>query len=92
MKTESITTSIQDAADQVAPLLNRATDEANALTQRGLHAVQDGALQLREKASRTGEATVRYIQQEPVKSVLLAAATGAVLMGVISLLSRTRSH
>ena len=55
-------------------------------------AVQDSALQLREKASRTGEATVRYIQQEPVKSVLLAAATGAVLMGVISLLSRTRSH
>ena len=45
MKTESITTSIQDAADQVAPMLNRATDEANALTQRGLHAVQDGALQ-----------------------------------------------
>lgn len=92
MRTESITTPIQNAVDQVAPLLHGATDEANAIAQRGLHAVQDSALQLREKASRTGEATVRYIQQEPVKSVLLAAATGAVLMGVISLLSRTRSH
>ncbi|MDZ7892127.1 MAG: hypothetical protein U5L73_10275 [Rhodoferax sp.] len=92
MKSESLATAIQDAADQATPLLNRAADEANAITQRGLHAVQDSALHLREKANRTGEATARYIQQEPVKSVLLAAATGAVLMGVISLLSRPRNH
>src|SRR3990167_3797546 len=51
--------------------------------QRGLHAVQDSALQLREKAANTGDVTVRYIQNEPVKAVLIAAATGAALMGLV---------
>lgn len=92
MKTEPITTTINDAANQVAPLLDRATNQASALAQRSLHAMQDSALQLREKAAHTGDVTVRYIQNDPIKAVLIAAATGAVLMGVVSLLSRSRSH
>lgn len=92
MKTEAITTPINNAANQIAPLLDRATDQASALAQRGLHAVQDSALQLREKAANTGDVTVRYIQNEPVKAVLIAAATGAALMGLVSLLGRSRSH
>lgn len=92
MKTDTITTQINDAANQVAPLLDRATEQANTLAQRGLHAVQDSALQLREKAAHSGEVTVRYIQNDPVKAVLIAAATGAALMGLVSLLSRSRTH
>jgi len=92
MKTEPITTAVNDAANQVAPLLDRTTDQASALAQRGLHAMQDSALQLREKAAHTGDVTVRYIQNEPIKAVLIAAATGAALMGLVSLLSRSRSH
>ncbi|APW42983.1 hypothetical protein [Rhodoferax saidenbachensis] len=80
------------AANQIAPLLDRATEQAGALAQRGLHAVQDSAQQLREKAAHSGEVTVRYIQSDPVKAVLIAAATGAALMALISLASRSRHH
>lgn len=92
MKTDTITTQINDAANQVAPLLDRATEQANTLAQRGLHAVQDSALQLREKTAHSGEVTVRYIQNDPVKAVLIAAATGAALMALVGLMSRSRPH
>lgn len=92
MKTDTITTTINDAANQAAPLLDRATEQANTLAQRGLHAVQDSALQLREKAAHSGEVTVRYIQNDPVKAVLIAAATGAALMALVGLMSRSRTH
>jgi ElaB/YqjD/DUF883 family membrane-anchored ribosome-binding protein len=34
------------------------------------------------------DATTSYIQHEPVKSMLMAAAVGAALMGLVALFSR----
>ena len=71
-------------------------DKAGNLAQRGLNAVQgavhDGALQLRDQASDVTDTTVRYIQTEPFKAVLIAAATGAALMALVSMVSRSRGH
>ena len=65
--------------------------DAGHLSQRGLDALRDGSRQLRESAQRAGERTVGYIQDEPVKAVLVAAATGAALMALIGLMGRS-SH
>ncbi|MDZ7919171.1 hypothetical protein [Rhodoferax sp.] len=92
MTHDTITTQLNDTANRVGPMLDRATEQASALTQRGLHVVHDSALQLREKATHTSEATVRYIQREPVKAVLIAAASGAALMALASLLSGSRKQ
>ncbi len=46
---------------------------------------------MREKIGRAGDVTVGYIKDEPVKAVLIAAATGAVAAMVLSWLSRSRS-
>jgi hypothetical protein len=46
---------------------------------------------LRVKAGHASDNTVHYIQHEPVKAVLLAAVTGAALMALVSLISRSRS-
>jgi len=35
--------------------------------------------------------TIAYVQDEPVKAMLIAAAGGAVLMGLIALLIRRRA-
>jgi hypothetical protein len=35
---------------------------------------------------------VAYIRDEPVKAMLIAAATGAALMALINLVSRSRHH
>ena len=53
--------------------------------------VRDGAHQVREKSAHLRDATTTYIQHEPVKSMLMAAAVGAALMGLVALFSRHHS-
>jgi ElaB/YqjD/DUF883 family membrane-anchored ribosome-binding protein len=76
-------------AEQAAPLLDRATEQMSALTQRGADHVDEASRQLREKARDASEGTVNYIRHEPIKAVLIAAATGAALMALVSLASHS---
>lgn len=64
--------------------------KASTLAHRGMDAVHDGALQLRDQASDLTDNTVRYIQTKPFQSVLIAAAAGAALMAIFSALGRSR--
>jgi ElaB/YqjD/DUF883 family membrane-anchored ribosome-binding protein len=81
---------LQNLRVHATPLLERATLQASALAHRGLDSVRETSHQIRVKADHASENTVNYIKQEPVKSVLMAAATGAALMALVSLLSRGR--
>ena len=75
---------VQTLRQQVAPALDRANDMA----QRGVNSVRDSAQQLRDRAMRASDTTVSYIKDEPVKAMLIAAATGAGLMALLRLLAR----
>lgn len=77
-------------ADSVTPLLGRAVDQASTLAHQGVNTVREGTQALRTKAAHASESTVDYVRHEPVKAVLMAAATGAILIGVLALLGRTR--
>jgi ElaB/YqjD/DUF883 family membrane-anchored ribosome-binding protein len=79
-------------AAHVAPMVDRVTEQASTLAQRGLDAVSDTSRRLRDKALNVSDHTVQYIQTEPYKAVLIAAATGAALMALVALISRSRSH
>lgn len=79
-------------ADQAEPLLDRATEQVNALLHSGAESVRDTSRQLREKAIYASRCSVNYVKDEPVKAVLIAAATGAVLMALISLVSHARDR
>ncbi len=81
---------VQDLRHEASPLLDRASERAGALAQRGVDAVRDTSQQWREKAHHVSDNTVAYIKDEPVKAMLIAAATGAALMALITLLSRSR--
>lgn len=88
---DGLSGSVKDIRDQAAPMLNRATEQASALAHRGADAVRESSRQLRDKALHASDATVNYIKEEPVKSILVAAATGAALMALVSMMSRSRS-
>jgi ElaB/YqjD/DUF883 family membrane-anchored ribosome-binding protein len=76
--------SVQDLRQQAAPLLNRATEQASVLAQRGVDAVRQGSRQVRDQALRASDGTLHYVREEPVKAMLIAAATGAALMALVS--------
>ena len=82
---------IESARDHAVPLINRLTSQAENAAQRGVGAVRDASAQVREKALKASDSTVSYIKDEPVKAMLIAAATGAALMALIGLLSRSRN-
>ncbi len=88
---DGVAGSARDMRAAAAPLLDRAADQASTLAHRGLDAVLEGSHQLRDKARHAGDSTIGYIRDEPLKSVLIAAATGAALMALIALMSRSRA-
>jgi ElaB/YqjD/DUF883 family membrane-anchored ribosome-binding protein len=88
---DSLAGGVEDLRHQAAPMLNRVGEQATTLAHRGANAVRERSQQLRNGAVRASDSTVAYIKDEPVKSVLIAAATGAALMVLVSLFGR-RSH
>ena len=63
---------------------------AHALDQ-GLGYVREASHQLRDRSQRASQGAATAIRHDPVKSVLIAAATGAALMALVSLLTRRHS-
>jgi ElaB/YqjD/DUF883 family membrane-anchored ribosome-binding protein len=83
-----LASNLDGARSQTSNALHHLVSDTEALAHRGMDAVRDGADQLREKSLHVKDATTSYIQHEPVKSMLMAAAVGAALMGLVALFSR----
>ena len=83
---------VQDLRQQAAPLIARATSQASDLAHRGADTVRETTQQLRERATRASDSTVNYIREEPVKAMMIAAATGAGLMALLSLMTRSNDR
>lgn len=79
---------LDDVRAQTSSAVKQMTRDVESLRNRGMDAVREGSHQLREKSAHMRDATTTYIQHEPVKSMLMAAAVGAALMGLVALFSR----
>lgn len=64
-------------------------DQTSALVHHGMDSVRNTSRQIRKGAHHASDKTVAYIREEPVKSMLIAAATGAVLMALARAISRS---
>ena len=58
---------------------HRAVDRMADRVGRGASALRDGSEHLRERARHVADSTIVHIRQDPMKSVLIAGAVGAVL-------------
>jgi ElaB/YqjD/DUF883 family membrane-anchored ribosome-binding protein len=89
---EAMSEKIDEARGQVAPMLSKVSSQAEAAARRGMETMRETSQQLRERAVQASDMTVAYVKDEPVKAMLIAAATGAVLMGLISMMGRSRDY
>lgn len=87
---DTLSDKVHEVRDQAAPVLNRVASKAEELARRSAEAVRDSTAQVKERAARASDATVLYIKDEPVKAILIAAAAGAALMALFTLLGRNR--
>ncbi len=84
---ESLQDSVSRASQTVPQALGSRAAQVEDLAHRGIEKVRDIGLGARAQVDQAGQRTVGYIKDEPVKAVLIAAATGvlaALLMRALS--------
>lgn len=81
--------SIDYARQQVTPLINNAGEKTSAFVHQSLDTVRQTSRQLRDGANYASDKTVAYIREEPVKAMLIAAASGAAVMALARVISRS---
>lgn len=69
-----------------------ALDELTHALDQGVERAREASLNLRHSAQRASLLTSNAIRHDPVKSVMIAAATGAALMGIITLIARSQNR
>lgn len=81
-------TAVSDGLDHFqessqSAMLNAAS-RADELARKGIDRARRASSAFRETAQETGDRTVAYIRDQPVKSVLLAAGAGALIAMALS--------
>ncbi len=89
---EKLDDQLQQWGADAAPAIERATDNAAQWARRSAQQLRDGSQQLQAKARHAADGTQQYVRDQPVKSVLIAAGVGALLMGLLSLFARPDSR
>ena len=87
---DRISERVDEARDRAAPAIDRWSAQADNALRRSLDALRDTTNQLREQATKATDMTAGRVRDEPLKSVLIAAAAGAALMVLLGLLSGSR--
>jgi ElaB/YqjD/DUF883 family membrane-anchored ribosome-binding protein len=78
--------------EQASQSAERAIENTQRVAHEALDKVRETSAHLRDSAQHASETGVNFIRHEPVKSVLIAAATGAALMALIGLLNRPHAR
>lgn len=81
---------VGEAAHKARQTLAEVRSAAQDFIQRSAHMMRDGRDRAREAASRTADRTSDYVQAQPLKSLLIAAAAGAAIAVVAGMLTRSR--
>ncbi|HYW56895.1 MAG TPA: hypothetical protein VE934_08040 [Polaromonas sp.] len=75
--------------DSIDPMVGKLTAQSQRLARQSLDAAAEATARAQRSVSRYATSTARYVSNEPVKSVLIAAAVGA---GVALLVAAARKH
>lgn len=76
-------TEVDDATDEVTSIAARAVARAEELARGSVDWMRDSSDRVRSEVTRAGDRTVGYIREQPVRSVVAAAATGALVYALV---------
>jgi ElaB/YqjD/DUF883 family membrane-anchored ribosome-binding protein len=72
---------------ETKPLVKKAAQQTNAFAQ----SVGEATQRIRDAASQASESVTEYAKENPVKAILIAAASGAVVATLVHTISRSRN-
>ncbi|MDP3874000.1 MAG: hypothetical protein Q8Q80_15185 [Methyloversatilis sp.] len=79
---------VDSARLQAGPVFDRLAHRADEMKYRGAAAVREGSQRLRYQAVRATDSTLGYVRHKPVQSLLFAAALGAAVTLLLSVVGR----
>lgn len=89
---EKIIHSAESAFENAQHVANGAIDGMTNALDQGMEQARQASQQLRESAHNASLVTSNAIRHDPLKSVLIAAATGAAITALISMLLRSQNR
>lgn len=78
--------------DDTKPLFKRVGERARGYATDGYDAARQTASDLRERSARAVDSTRGYVRDEPVKSLLIAAAVGAAVIALVEVVRVRRNR
>lgn len=88
---DSARAGVEEMRERIPAKLGQAAGEVERLARLSLERALNAAHSVKGRVDAAGETTVSYVRTRPLKSVLIAAASGAVLMGALSWWARSRN-
>ena len=83
---------LSSAYGDAKPALSRWADRARGYAHDGYDAAREQAAALRERSQRAVDNTRDYVRDEPVKSLLIAAAVGAAVIALVEVVRVRRNR
>jgi ElaB/YqjD/DUF883 family membrane-anchored ribosome-binding protein len=89
---DSAADGLATAYGEAKPLLSRVSQRAREYAHDGYDAAREQAAALRERSQKAVESTRGYVQDEPIKSLLIAAAVGAAVIALVEVVRIRRNR
>ncbi len=89
---DSAVNGLASAYGDAQPLLARVGKQARGYAHDGYDAARNAAADLRDRSTRAVDSTRGYVKDEPVKSLLIAAAVGAAVIALVEVVRIRRNR
>jgi ElaB/YqjD/DUF883 family membrane-anchored ribosome-binding protein len=89
---DSAVDGLSSAYGDAKPILSRATQRARDFASDGYDSARERAAALRERGQQAVESTRGYVKDEPIKSLLIAAAVGAAVIALVEVVRVRRNR
>jgi ElaB/YqjD/DUF883 family membrane-anchored ribosome-binding protein len=88
---DSAVQAARNGAHGVGQTVDRVTERAAELARQGSEWARDGGERMRSELVRASDRTLRSVRDDPLRTVLLAAAAGAMIFALVRMIgSRER--
>lgn len=87
---EKLSNKVETVRSQAAPSIRKFADQTRAVVRQGMEAANTATKQVRDTAMHASDSLVAFTKENPIKTILAAAASGALLLALFNALARSR--
>lgn len=87
---DAVSDTIDSARDNAGPVIDKASRRAQAMANQAVDTASRAAQQLRDGVTDLADGAASYTKNNPMKALMIAAASGAVIFGLVRAFTSSR--